>query len=358
MINFTVGPVQSCESVRRIGGENVPYFRTEEFSEIMIQNEHLIKKFLSAEESTRVVFVTGSGTAAMEASVMNVLNSQDKALIINGGSFGQRFVDICRIHNIPYTEIKCEIGKTIVEEDLIKYDNCDYTALLVNINETSTGVFYNPNMLSEFCRRNNMIFVVDAISSFLADELNMKSLNADIIISGSQKALACPPGISFIAMSERALERIMNNYVQSLYFDLKQSLKDSERGQTPFTPAVGILLQINRRLNEIEQKGGVTEERKRIKLLAIDFRKSIVGLPLDIFSNSLSNAVTPLKTRNCSAYDIFLRLKDEYNIWVCPNGGILKEKIFRVGHIGDLCIDDNRQLIKALNDLVRRGILK
>ena len=94
MLNFTVGPVQSSETIRKIGYKQVPYFRTPEFSEIMFENERLMKKFAGANKNDRVIFITGSGTASMEAVVMNVFTSYDKVLIVNGGSFGQRFVDL------------------------------------------------------------------------------------------------------------------------------------------------------------------------------------------------------------------------------------------------------------------------
>ena len=113
MLNFTVGPVMSSEEVRAIGAEQVPYFRTPEFSQIMFENEALMKKFAKADENARVVFLTGSGTAAMEAAVINVFDTNDKVLIVNGGSFGQRFVKICQIHNIPYTEIKLSMHEQL-----------------------------------------------------------------------------------------------------------------------------------------------------------------------------------------------------------------------------------------------------
>lgn len=358
MINFTVGPVQSSESVRKIGAENVPYFRTPEFSEIMLENESLIKEFAKAEDSARVVFITGSGTASMEATVMNVFDKNDRVLVVNGGSFGHRFVQLCEIHGVPYTEIKLEIGKTLTEKILSTYANQGYTGFLVNIHETSTGVYYDPNIISHFCKENGIFLVVDAISSFLADDFNMADLGADVMITGSQKALACPPGISVIVLSERAVERVKANQVKSMYFDLKDALKNGERGQTPFTPAVGTLLQINIRLKEIKQNGGLSGEKTKIMTLAQKFRDGIKDLPLDICSESLSNAVTPLATRNCSAYDIFTVLKDEYQLWICPNGGELKDKVFRVGHIGCLTFEENQKLIDALHDLEKRGILK
>ena len=357
MINFTVGPVQSSGEVRKIGADQVPYFRTNEFSDVMFENEALIKKFAKADEDSRVVFITGSGTASMEAVIMNTLTKNDKALIVNGGSFGHRFVELCQIHEIPFTEIPLQTGKALTNDMLKKYDGKEYTTFIVNVHETSTGVYYDINMISEFCKRNGLFLIVDAISSFLADPFDMRELGVDVMITGSQKALACPPGISVIVLSSKAIGRVENNDPKCMYFDLKSALKDGERGQTPFTPAVGILRQINARLKEIERAGGVESETKKIAMLASDFREKIKNLPFEIVSESMSNAVTPLHPKNVSAHGIFTTLKDEYNIWICPNGGDLKDTIFRVGHIGCLTCDDNDKLISALNDMCKRGLL-
>ena len=355
MLNFTVGPVQSCGSVRAIGAENVPYFRTAEFSDIMLENEHLIKEFVSAPEGSRVVFITGSGTASMEAAVMNVLTENDRALVVNGGSFGQRFCKICEIHDVPYDEIKVETGHQLRLQDIeIVAMRKKHSAFLVNKHETSTGVHYDMRLISEYCRKHGLLLIVDNISSFLCDNFDMAGLGADVMITGSQKALACPPGVSVIVLSPRALARVEKNDSKSLYFDLKDAIKNQERGQTPFTPAVQILLQINARLKEIVKSGGVSAELARAKALAEYFRNGIKGLPLEIVSESLSNAVTPLcPTNGMSAYDIFLRLKNEYGIWICPNGGELKDKVFRVGHMGYLTTGDYDKLLVALKEVMK-----
>lgn len=359
MLNFTVGPVMSSDVVREIGSEQVPYFRTPEFSGIMLENERLIKKFANAADDARVVFITGSGTASMEAAVMNTLTESDKVLVINGGSFGHRFVRMLELHDIPYTEIKPETGHDISPDDLAPYEGKGYTAFVVNVHETSTGVHYNMDLISGFCRRNGMFLVVDAISSFLADEFDMSALGADIMIAGSQKALACPPGVSIIVLSKRAQERVQESRVKCMYLDLKDALKNGERGQTPFTCAVGILRQINARLREIDEAGGAMSEIRKIAAVAEDFRSRIKDLPFEIVSGSLSNCVTPLHpvTEGVSAYDIFMTMKDEYGIWVCPNGGEMKDTVFRVGHIGALTEEDNTALIDAFLDMQRRGML-
>ena len=159
MLNFTVGPVQSSQGVRKIGAEQVPYFRTEEFSKLMLENEALIKKMAKTQEDAKVVFITGSGTASMEAAIINTLSSNDKALIINGGSFGQRFVELCQLHNINYEELKLETGCSINEDYLNSFKNKGFTALLVNYHETSTGVLYDLKLLSKFCKQNNLFFI-------------------------------------------------------------------------------------------------------------------------------------------------------------------------------------------------------
>ena len=198
---------------------------------------------------------------------------------------------------------------------------------------------------------------VYAISSFLADDFDMNKLGVQIMITGSQKALACPPGVSVIVLSDEAVKRVETRDVKCMYLNLKSALKNGERGQTPFTPAVGTLRQINARLKEIEAAGGVESETKKIAELAQDFRDKIKGLPLEIVSESMSNAVTPLHPLNVSAYDVFTILKDKYGIWICPNGGEMKETIFRVGHIGALTKEDNTTLVNAFKDLQKRGLL-
>lgn len=357
MINFTVGPVQSSDAVLAIGAEQVPYFRTMEFSELMLENERLVKKFAKASDDSRVVFITGSGSAGMETAIMNTLTPADKAIVVNGGSFGHRFVELCELHEIPFTEIKLQPGKALKAEHLKDFEGKGYTTFIVNKHETSTGVHYDMQLISDFCKRNNLFLIVDCISTFLADPFNMAELGADIMITGSQKALACPPGISVMALSPKALARVENIKCKCQYLDLKLALKNAERGQTPWTPAVGILRQINARLKEIDANGGVEAEIARTASLANYFRDRIKGLPFEIVSESLSNAVTPLHPTKASAYDIFLKIKDEYGMWICPNGGEMKDSVFRVGHIGSLAKEDYDKLIWAFNDLKNKGFI-
>ena len=211
----------------------------------------------------------------METAIMNTLTKADKALVINGGSFGERFVELLTLHEIPYDEIKLEHGKALKPEHLAPYEGKGYTAFLLQKHETSTGVHYDINLVSDFCKRNGCFLIVDTISTFLCDPFDMAELNAGVMITGSQKALACPPGIAVMVLAPSA----------------------------------------------------------------------------EIISESLSNAVTPLHPTTRSAYEIFLKIKDDYGMWICPNGGDMKDSVFRVGHIGNLTVADFDKLIEAFVDM-------
>ena len=357
MLNFTVGPVMSDKKVLEVAGISSPYFRTTEFSDIMIQNEQMMLENLNAPNDSKCVFLTTSGTGAMESVVMNVLNKSDKVLVINGGGFGKRFLELAQLHGLDTTEIKVEFGCQIKSEQLEKFDNNGYTALLVNMHETSSGNLYDMDLIASFCIRNDILLIVDASSSFIADELDMTALNAAVVLTGSQKALAVQPGISIIAMNHAAIERVEKNPEKCMYLSLKEALLNSKRGQTPFTPAVTTLLQINVRLKEIKNNGGIIEERKKIVNRATTFREFISELPFEFVPENMSNAITCLSPLTIKATDIISIMKDEYNIWLCPNGGDLKEKVFRVGHIGNISDDDMKVLMNAFDDLNKRYIL-
>lgn len=348
MLNFTVGPVQESEEVLAIGRQQTPYFRNQSFSKIMLENEAMMKRLTYADDDARVVFLTASGTGAMEATVMNCFSKEDKVLVVEGGSFGHRFVQICEIHEVPHTVVKVPFDEVLTEEMLAQYDNQGYTGFLINMHETSIGKLYDMKIVSEFCKKNDLFLVVDAISAFLADPFNMSELGVDVMLTGSQKALAVPPGISIIVMSSKAVDRVNNSKVKSMYFNLADALKNGERGQTPFTPAVSILLQIHARLEKLCEKG-VEAENERIAELASYFRERIKDMPFKIASSAMSNAVTPLMpTDGRSAYELFEILERDYGIWICPSGGELKDRLFRVGHIGALEKEDYDRLIETL----------
>lgn len=353
---FSLGPVEMFNETLQIGSNKLPYFRTNDFSKINLNICSLLKKFVYTSKDSESIILTSSGSGAMEAAVINVFDENDKVLIVNGGSFGNRFCEICKIHHIPYVDIKLKLGETLKLEHLEGFRNKRFTGLLINAHETSTGVYHDLKFVGQFCREQNMLFIVDAISSFLADQYYMDDWNIDITILSSQKSLALPPGLSFLILNNKVKKIIYEKEAKTLYFNLKSHIENMKRGQTPFTPAVGIILQLENRLKIID-KIGVQNIIKNTEIIANDFREKIKELPFKINSERLSNALTPLTPldENLSAFDIFIKLKEEFNIVVCPNGGQLSEKLFRVGHMGNLTLEDNSMLVENLNNIIKEN---
>ena len=355
-ITFTAGPVEMDGDTLAIGAQPLPYFRTAAFSKLMLTAEADFLRLAGAPQQSRAVFLSASGTAAMEAAVMSVLAPDDRALIVSGGSFGKRFCDMCTFHSIPCDELPLPTGAPLTADKLGAHGDPRHTALLVNLHETSTGTLYDIDLIAAYCKRHGLLLIVDAISAFIADPFDMSAHGIDVLITSSQKALACAPGVSLMALSPRALERVQRNQPKSYYLDLKRALMDGERGQTPFTPAEAVLMQLFSRLAAL-QNGGIQRERQHMRALALDFRERIKALPYTIATQSPSNAVTPLTPANgASAHTIFQTLMNEYHIYVCPNGGALRDTLFRVGHMGSLTLEDNQRLIDALADMQRRNL--
>ena len=222
--------------------------------------------------------------------------------------------------------------------------------MMLQLCETSTGVLYDMNLVGDFCNRNGIFLFVDAVSGFLADEFSMKRMHVNAAITGSQKALSLPPSMSFTVLDAKAQQRCRDNKVKSMYFDYSDYLKNGERGQTPFTPAVATLIMLNDKLRRIEKNGGILTTNRKIRERAVYFREKIKNLPFRMFTSeeSSSNCVTALMptTKGVSAHKIFEIIIDEYGMWVCPNGGDMAEKVFRVGHIGNITNEEIDRLVE------------
>ena len=204
-------------------------------------------------------------------------------------------------------------------------------------------------MLSEFCKRNNMLLIVDAISTFLADEYNMDKYGIDLTIISSQKGLCLSPGMSIVAFSSRMKERIKNNPIPvSLYFDFKDYLINIPRGQTPFTPPVCIMYELQDMLRLINSEGGIEARLKSVKEKCDYFRDKVKKLGLKIPDYPKSNMLTPILLEDVSAYEVIQVLKDKYRLFVNPCGGELADKLLRVSHIGNTTISDINDLLEKL----------
>jgi len=348
---FTPGPVTMSARTLAIGASQLPYNRTEQFSQITFE---IIKdlKYIFGTQGDVVIFAA-SGTGAMEAVFFNFLDQRDKVLIVNGGTFGQRWVDLCIQHEIPFEQISLDPGQPISLEDLERtLSTQEYSTLLINAHETSTGIIYDTKAIGELTQKYGVFFVVDAISTICADIFLMDKWHVDVSLLSSQKALALPPGLSFLALNKKAKLRLENKTCQSYYFDIKEFLENQKRGQMPFTPVIGHFMMLHERLREIRLQGidfFISHHSK----LAEYFRKGLKGLPFSFVPNSPSNALTAISCpKDVDAFDLVTRLADDFNCFVAPNGGDLKYRVFRVSHLGEQNETDIDFLISALEDIL------
>ena len=345
---FTIGPVQMHPETLQVKGEPIPYFRTQEFSEFTLDMDRKFKQIIGARAGSEVVYLTASGTAAMEASVINCFDKTDTLLVIVGGTFGKRFADICTVHGIPHTNVEVPFGETLTEAYLAPYEGRGYTGLLVNLDESSTGQLYDIRMLRDFCARNGMLLVVDAITSFLCDPYDMDAFGVDVTIVSSQKGLALSPGLSMIVLNEKAVDRTRKKDPGVLYFDFKEYYLNMKRGQMPFTPAIGTFMELNDMLDKI-LTAGLEKHLKQIADNAAYFRARVDAFGGRLPGYPLSNAITPVIFQEPICMDLFHVLRRR-GLVINPVGGERAKTMIRVAHVGDLCPADYDELITAIRE--------
>lgn len=346
---FTPGPVAMDPQTIAEAGKQPQYFRTPEFSKILGECSQMLKTALDAPDSAKMIFLTASGTAAMEATVLNLFSGHDKIIIINGGSFGKRFKQICDIHRLNSVSINLEWNEPFAPDCLANYQNAGFTGMLVNMCETSTGQIYPMEIIADFCKKNNICLVVDAISSFLCDPLSMKSLGAGAVIVSSQKGLGLQPGMSFVALTEEMYrERCEKNEVKSLYFCFTDYAKDLVRGQTPYTPAVSIINQLYAKLPGLVGKG-MEAHITYISKIATHLRERLAKTAqFTVPSYPLSNCLTPVYCGKNNAMEIVETLKRQHDVYVTPCAGSIASFLFRVAHMSRQITEEDIDVLAEL----------
>ena len=258
-------------------------------------------------------------------------------------------MQLCRIYGIPYDELCLQELEALRKEHLDAFFQNEYCALLVNLHETSTGQLYDIQLLSAFTKAKNMYLIVDAISSFMADPLDMDQMGIDVLILSSQKALALSCGLSMVVLQESFYRDMVEPKDDiCLYLSLKEHARNMERGQTPNTPAVGILMELHERLQHLQGDGFVLEQQ-RIATRAAYFRSRVQKLEIQLPHFPLSNALTPLLFDG-DAQKVYQFLKKSCAITLTPSGGAMRERMLRVGHLGNLKLCDYDALCDGLRE--------
>ena len=355
--NYIVGPVSEFERTISIRSRNYPYFRTDEFSE---KNKFIIKSLealLGVSSDYQTVMITGSGTLGMEISAANFTSVGDRVLVISSGSFGDRFSNIltrlgCKVEVVPV-----DFDDNLQVSDLLKIKNPKkFKSVFVNHHETSTGHLHNLKILRSFCDANNLILVADCMTSFLSDDPVEDIAKCDVVITSSHKGMCCSPGLVFITYKNILLEHKEKRQHLALYLDLASYQMCQLTGQPPYTPAVGVILELEdmfRFINPI----GYAHWTQEIARRATVFRKAIQR-EWDIPEHHLSNFMTPILLPVGSLVNLnrlTKELREQHGIELTPISGKNSQRLLRISHVGNHTIAETLKLATSLNERISKN---
>ena len=340
-----VFPGNIDESIMAIGAQPFIYMRTDAFSEINKESERLLLELIHC-TGGRTIIYTGSGTGAMSAVVENYCTTKKKAFVIDGGSFGHRWFQLCNYYGVPVVDYTVPFAKDIDYADLettVASERPD--VFLCQHHETSTGQLFNLKEISRICHKYKVSLVVDVISTFLAEELSMDELDIDICITSTQKGLNIPPGLSVLFFSKN-LDGYMFNH-RGYYWDFDDNLSNLRRGQTPFSPATILYLQLNARLKQLKAEGGERKNIEDVRHRALYFRNLCKKYGWDVPAENPSMAVTGFQTSDTSERRVFKGLIAKYDTYIMP-GSV--PGFYRVSHMGLQSDENLKELAERIHE--------
>ncbi len=342
------GPTPVPEKVLLSMADTIIHHRTPQFQAVLKSVNVKLKKVFRTENP--VLILSSSGSGAMEASVVNLLSKGDKALIIKGGKFGERFGEICEAYGIATVNYDVTWGEPAdpaVVQKLLK-ENPSIKVVYSTLAETSTGVVNDIRAIAGVVSKTDAVLVTDAVSGLTADALLPDEWGVDVVVSGSQKGLMLPPGLAFISVSPKAQKLIGRSDLPKFYFDLKAALKSYAKDDTPWTPGVSLITGLDKVLDILLEEG-LDNVLARHARLAKATREAVKALGLELYPKSPSNAVTAVKVPDgIDGSKLVKKMRDEQNITIAGGQGAVKGKIFRIAHLGYMDEYDTITAIAAL----------
>lgn len=337
MLLFTPGPTPTPESIRQAMSIPTLHHRSTDFEGYFEFARNSLKSMLNMNE---VLLLSSSGSGAMEACVLTFCK---KILCINSGKFGERFASIARAHNIEVVEIindwDTAPSASSVVEVFQKHKGIDSVCL--QICESAGGLRHNVEDIAKAIKEidKNIIVIADGITAIGVEKID--TTNIDALIGGSQKAFMLPPGMSFIGLSPLALTKLEANNV-GYYFNLNIELKNQRKNTTAWTSPISIIIGLAEYFKSVD----IERIYKETKARALATRSALATLGLKIYPKSPALAMSTVYNEDSSA--IIKTLKEKYNVSVGGGQDILKGKIFRVNHMGDIAINDASWVINAI----------
>ncbi len=328
------GPTPIPDKVLSVAAEPIIHHRTPEFSNIFMEVTEGIKTVFETKED--VFILTSSGTGAMETAVVNTLSPGDRVITINGGKFGERWGNICKAYGVVYKDIILEWGADFSKEQLADElkANPGVKAVFATLSETSSGAIYDVKGFGEVVSGTDAILVVDGISGLGAAPCPMDAWKVDVMVTGSQKSFMIPPGLAYIAFSQKAWKMVETSKLPKFYFDAKKAKKNLEKKTTPWTPAISLIIQQKKALEVI--KGlGLPKLFEHHRILGEATRAGVKAARLELLARNPGNILTAVKVpAGVDGVKLVKTMQSKYMAYIAGAQDPNKGKFFRIAHLG------------------------
>jgi aspartate aminotransferase-like enzyme len=348
---FIPGPTHVRDEILEAQTAPMVGHRSKDYSDLQAAVTPKLQKLLYTQQP--VFIYASSGTGLMEGSLRQAVLK--RALVTVCGAFSKRWFEVAKGNGVPADSIEVEMGQGFTPEMIdTALAAGDYDTLTLTFNETATGVMNPLQEIAALVREKypDVLLLVDAVSGMAGSKIEFDAWGVDVAFASSQKCFALPPGLTIAAVSERAFARARQVPNRGYYFDFIDMLKYYERNQTPATPAISLINALNMQLDDIFAEGLDNRWARHIEMAELVrgwAREHWALFPDERF---LSNTVTTItNTRGISVGDLNKAL-GERGAMISNGYGTLKEKAFRIAHMGDLTVDDIRWLLAQINDIL------
>ena len=347
---MTPGPTPVPPEVLAALAEPVIHHRGRDFREIYERCLARLREVYRTEHD--VLMFTSSGTGAFESAVANLTSAGERAIVVSAGSFGERWAALVKAFGADLVHVRLEWGETPEPDDLRSAlrDAGDVRVVYVVHSETSTGVVADVQALAAVAKEADALFVVDAVSSLGAVPLETDAWGIDVVVSGSQKALMCPPGLAFVSVSPAALDAAARSSAPRFVYDWERTRAAQAKLDAPFTPAVSLVRALDVALGMLLDEG-LEAAFARHARLGRACREGAKAMGLDLFSpdEDRSAVVTAMRAPDgIDATRVVAELRERFGITIANGQGELKGRIVRIGHIGWFDVFDITTALAAL----------
>jgi aspartate aminotransferase-like enzyme len=331
---FTPGPTELPNEVLAAMARPIIHHRTDEYRQIFLEATRLLRELLGTKQP--VLTVTASGSGAMESAVVNLLSPGDEMIVVEGGKFGDRWRGIGEAYGLTVHKVSVEWGRvaTVEEVESALAAHPKAKALFVTHSETSTGALFPVHEFARAARARGVLTVIDAVTSFGVYDLRFDDSDIDGVVWGSQKGMMIPPGLGYVCFGPRAWEAAEKAKLPRFYFNLLKARTTLEKGDTPFTPGISLVLATHAAAS-LMMKEGRENVFARHRKNADATRNAARALKLKLFAEVPSNAVTAVTgPADVDGGAVIKTMEKVYGVKIAGGQDRLKGKIFRLGHIG------------------------